>query len=156
MSIYDNQLSFAKRIIELYKNKDTNGYEFTAAAGVLLNIFSVICPDTNGKFIDDIDKELLSKKNEIPQFININKSILDLNDIETYFKNIRNGLAHKTEENFASINDNDHHIIISLNISSKQNRTGISLSLDELKTIINLLDKIIDEKVPKDVTVSNT
>jgi len=156
MSVYENQLSFAKRTIELYKKTDTKGYEFTAVAGVLLNILSVVLPDKSGKFIDDIDEKLLLKKNEIPKFINFDKSNLDLNDIEEYFKNIRNGLAHKTEKNFASINDNDHNIIISLKISSDKNPTGISLSLDELKTIINLLEKIIDEKVSKNATVSNT
>jgi len=156
MSVYENRLSFAKRTIELYKKTDTKGYEFTAVAGVLLNILSVVRPERDGKFIDDIDKELLSKKNEIPKFNNNNNFDLSLKGIDLYFRNIRNGLAHKTKDNFASNNDNDHHIIISLKISSKKNRTGISLSLDELKTIINLLDKIIDEKVSKNTTVPNT
>lgn len=155
MAEYENQLSFAKRTIELYKKTDIKEYEFTAVAGVILNILSVVRTDKDGKFIDDIDKELLSKNNEIPQFNNNNNFGLSLNDIDIYFRNIRNGLAHKTKNHFASNNDKEHNIL-SLNISSDKNPTGISLSFNELKSIIDLFDKIIAEKVSKSATVTNT
>lgn len=126
---YKSNKDFAIRSIEIYyQNRIKVNYEFTFACGTLLNVLSSIIPD--GCLIINLENA-----DNLPK-IDAKKEI----NIEEYFKIIRNGLAHKTNENFYDYDYEDE--ITAIKITCR-NRKELVFNLNELDTIIDwLYDKL--------------
>ncbi len=109
-------------------------YEFTAAAGVLLNIFSAVCPDSD--FIINTEVNTIE---ELPWLENN-----EFSSIKDYLLNLRNGLAHKTEDNFQDYQHDDQ--IAQLQINS-QNGERYRFSITELEKIIRWFENKIEQEL---------
>ncbi len=137
---YNGNISFAIRTIKIYRHvRDLDlGYEHTLALGALLNVFSVIIPND----VFEIDLTAIQQIG-LPQLhAPTEKSII------RYLKNLRNGLAHKTEVNFTDIANPDTLQIFQISISSRANATPIRLNSNELDSIIETIDRIIMNQFP--------
>lgn len=137
---YDKKnFDFAKRTIKLYrkakKQELTKGYEFTSIVGTLLNVFSCICP--NKKLLIDL-YPILSNRDAIPNFqafLEQNQNRVEEDEVKEFFRLFRNGLAHKTKENFT-----DH--AKDGEIESIAIKT-IKFKLSDLEKILTLLEEAI-------------
>ena len=136
---YKKRIEFAQRSIEIYKiyKRCDLKYEFTAAAGVLLNIFSAICPES--EFLINIQIDSID---ELPGLEDIEES-----SIKSFLLNLRHVLAHKTEENFKNYLREDK--IAQLQVTS---RVGIKsrFSIDDLEKIIEWFDEKIKDAIQRD------
>ena len=143
MSQYEGKFGFAERAIEFYrKTKEaglTKEYEFTSVVGTLLNVFSCVFSerrfDCSGKEVSEILESLLRDSKNIPPHFNGH----NVEELRKYFKNIRDGLAHKTKENFGS-RKNEQNEIVKIKIASDANSEGIKFSLPDLEKILELLE----------------
>lgn len=134
---YKKRIEFAQRSIKIYKNCEKE-YEFTSAAGVLLNIFSAVCPESD--FLIDIE---INSIDELPGLVSISNS-----SVKSFLLNLRHGLAHKTEENFMNYLRDDN--IAELQITS---RIGIisRFTIDDLNKIIKWFDNRIKESLNENI-----
>jgi hypothetical protein len=134
---YFTNIDFAARTLKLYYQlrEKAAEYDFTFAAGTLLNVFTAICPVNNKYEIDILpllNKPFPYAPGQMPE-----------GDLMAYLGNIRNALAHKTEGNFCG-NDDGKEKISELHLSSDKNPGGIYLNLDDLEKILCFLKEAIE------------
>jgi len=137
--VYKNNIVFAIRTIKMYNtSKQETDFEYTLVIGALLNVFSAICPD----------KEFLINLNYLKTFDFPNLNNPSNTDLEDYLNNLRNGLAHKTSENFINNNELGSTQIFKVQITSKYGDPYM-FSLDELNCILRNLTMTIENDFPE-------
>jgi hypothetical protein len=138
----------AERAIKFYreaeKKNSTTGYEFTSILNTLLNVFSCILP--NNDFEIKLEP-LLSDVTKIPKFEESGYEKTK-EGLDSYFRHIRNGLAHKTETNFVIEKDiTKGNSIVNVKISSHNDKSRqVEFTLDDLNKILKLLEGLIKEQ----------
>ena len=141
---YKENITYALRVIENYNlAKGSFGgapyNEYSLVTCALLGALSAVFPDkpksgnSNG-FLIDLN---LKSPEELPKLEYVE-------DVESYFKNIRNGLAHKTGANFKELVES--HVIVGLRISSR-NGKKVSLDYNDFEKILFWIEKKIREKL---------
>lgn len=135
MEMIDN-IDFAIRSIDIYlRTKNQTEHEFTHICGTLLNILSVIRGD-DGYLIDLPVSTVLPGNNDSKQ------------DIISLMNNLRNGLAHKTNENFKGNAADRTERLYSVTIDSRRG-TPLELQFADLVDIFDYLVSCIKSKYPK-------
>ncbi len=139
MDFKDN-IVYAIRTIKIYEYLESEpNYQYTIITGTLLNIFSAIIPDGTLLLHSSLLINYNFPKFELNSFDNLNK----------YFTNLRNSLAHKTKGNF-EIHSGEINRDISFITFDSRNGTKIVLNLKELKIILNNIKLVMYEQFKED------
>lgn len=142
MAQYENKFDFVKRTIQIYRltNKNLEHFCYTQALGVILNIVSVIFPE-NVNENSNLDEKILNIccKKEFPN--NFGRGI---DNMRTYMKILRNGLAHKNEVNF--VTSSNEGSVSEIELTCRQgNGHTLTLTIEDLNSIINLFEDVINQ-----------
>jgi len=68
--------------------------------------------------------------------------------VRKYFKTIRNGLAHKSVENFVTIPSDDSRQISRIKITCERNTIAREFSAADLDSLVQILNHAIREEYP--------
>jgi hypothetical protein len=171
MPMYNGQLDFALRTINLYRTIESKGIittenEFTSILGTILNVlvswYSLENEKHKGDYVwNTVLKNLEEQSGKLPHFSNENGHN-SRNNLKAYLRNMRNALAHRTRENFidkpqyweVKIDGNTKTIpindqIYEIEISSEERRNTIkepiAFKIEDLKIILGLIEEAIEK-----------
>lgn len=126
--MYKNNIDFAIRTILLEKKlrEQYPDYQFTIAAGAVLNALSAIKPDKT--FLVELTEVLGLRGKEMEDFLTT----------------LRDGLAHKSEKNFAA-NPCDENQIVSIKIAHHGGENERTLSIADFHSILLALEQAFEK-----------
>jgi hypothetical protein len=138
---YDNNVTFAIRTLLVYqRQKDTplyKEYKFTMVAGALLNVLSAVLQKNNKCCINI--KHL--KEQRWPELHEYNAR-----EIRRYFRQIRDALSLKTNDNF--ICEKEDAAIAKIKLRTERDNEPIFFSYGELQLLLDSLENAIQSQYP--------